>query len=54
MVLCDVIFIVTPDVGGLGLPTRFVSIAMLGNEIVVAVTLDEYGGKHVTCEVKQN
>ena len=27
---------------------------MLGNEIVVAVTLDEYRGKHVTCEVKQN
>ena len=42
---------------GLGLPsdnnfqpiTRFVSTEMLGNEIVVGVTLHGYGGKHVTC-----
>ena len=45
------------DVVGLGLPsdnnfqliTRFVSIALLGNKIVVSVTLHGYGGKHVTC-----
>ena len=29
--------------------TRFVSLEMLGNEIVVGVTLHEYGGKPVTC-----
>ena len=53
----DVIFIVTPDVVGLGLPndnnfqpiTRFVSIALLGNEIIVSVILHGYGGKHETC-----
>ena len=53
----DVIFIATPDVVWLGLTsdnhfqpiTRFVSIAMLGNEIVVGVTFHGYGGKHVTC-----
>ena len=47
----DVIFIVTP-----GLPsdnnfqpiTRFVSIALLGNEILVGETLHGYGGKHMT------
>ena len=51
------IFIVTPDVVGLGLPsdnnfqpiTRFVSIALLGNEIIVDVTLHGYGEKHGTC-----
>ena len=44
---------------GLGLPsdnnfqpiTRFVSVAMLGNEIVVGVTLHGYGGKH--CDLFQ-
>ena len=53
----DVTCLVTPDVVGLGLPsdnnfqpiTSFVSIAMLGNEIVVGVTFLGYGGKHVTC-----
>ena len=43
------------DVVGLGQPsdnfqpiTRFVSIALLGNEIVVSVTLLGYDWKHVT------
>ena len=45
------------DVLGLGLPsdnnfqpiTSLVSLAMLGNKIVVSVTLLGYGGKHATC-----
>ena len=52
----DVTCLVTPDVVGLGLPSdnfqpiaSFVSIAMLGNEILVGVTFLRYGGKRVTC-----
>ena len=45
------------DILGLGLPgdnnfqptSSFVSLALLGSEIVVSVTLLGYGGKHVTC-----
>ena len=54
----DVTCLVTPDVVGVVLHsdnnnfqpiTRFVSLAMLGNEIVVSVTFLRYGGKHATC-----
>ena len=53
----DVTCLVTPDVVGLGLPsdnnfqpiTSLVSIAILGNEIVVGVTFLRNDGKHVTC-----
>ena len=53
----DVTCLVTQDVVGLGLPsdnnfqpiTSFVSIAMLGKEIVVGVTFLRYSGKHMTC-----
>ena len=49
------------DVFGLGLPsdnnfqpiTSFVSLELLGNEIVVGVTLLGYGRKHVTCCLRE-
>ena len=49
--------IVTPDVVGAGPLSddnfqpiaSFVSIAMLGNQIVVGLTFLSYGGKHMTC-----
>ena len=52
----DITCLVTLDVVGVGLPsdnnfqpiTSFVSIAMLGNVIVVDVTFLGYGGKCVT------
>ena len=52
----DVTCFVTPDVVGAGLLSdnfqpisSFVSIAMLGNKIVVGLTFFSYGWKHVTC-----
>ena len=48
----DVTCLVTPewpDVMGFQPITSFVSIAMLGIELVVGVTFRGYGGKHVTC-----
>ena len=49
------------DVLGLGLHSddnfqpisSFASLEMLGNEIVVDVTLLEYGRKHVTCFLRE-
>ena len=49
------------DVLGLGLPSdnnfqpisSFVSLALLSNEIVVGVTLLGYGGKYVTCCLRE-
>ena len=46
----DVTCLVALDVVGVGLRiTSFVSIAMLGNEIVVGSTFLRYDGNHVTC-----
>ena len=50
------------DVLGLGLLsdnnfqpiTSFDSLALLGNEIVVSVSLLGYGGKHVTCCLRES
>ena len=56
----DVTSLLTTDAVGLGLPsdnnfqpvTSFVSIAMLGNDIVVGVTFLGYGGKRVTMSLR--
>ena len=58
----DVTYLVTLDVVGVGLRsdnkfqpiTSLVSIAMLGNEIVVGVTFLRYGGKHMTFVVENS